>query len=148
MIIDEKEYSSIGVGFMVLLGVADGDTDKDMEVLCDKIAKLRIFTDENDKMNLSLAQVAERGTETAVMVVSNFTLCGNCSHGNRPEFFGAAAPDEANRLYEHFCSLCESEVSHVGRGIFGADMELTIVNEGPVTIVMDSNVLLKKGSQE
>ena len=76
---------------MVLLGVADGDTDKDMEVLCDKIAKLRIFTDENDKMNLSLAQVTERGTETAVMVVSNFTLCGNCSHGNRPEFFGAAA---------------------------------------------------------
>ena len=99
MLIDDKEYSSIETGFLVLLGVADGDTEKDMELLCDKIAKLRIFTDENDKMNLSLTQLSEKGTDTAVMVVSNFTLCGNCSHGNRPEFFGAAAPEAANRLY-------------------------------------------------
>lgn len=145
MIIDDKEYSEIGVGFMVLLGVADGDTDKDMEVLCDKVAKLRIFTDENDKMNLSLSQVAERGTETAVMVVSNFTLCGNCSHGNRPEFFGAAAPDEANRLYEAFVERMRTVHNlRVETGVFGAHMHVRIENNGPVTLIIDSADLKKK----
>ncbi len=145
MIIDEKEYSSIGIGFLVLLGVAEGDTDKDMEVLCDKIAKLRIFTDENDKMNLSLSQLAERGVDTAVMVVSNFTLCGNCSHGNRPEFFGAAAPDEANRLYEAFVE--RMKIVHglrVETGVFGEHMHVRIENNGPVTLVIDSSELKKR----
>ncbi len=145
MIIDEKEYSSIGVGFLVLLGVADGDTDKDMELLCNKIAKLRIFTDENDKMNLSLSQLAERGTETAVMVVSNFTLCGNCSHGNRPEFFGAAAPDQANRLYEAFVERMRNvHKLRVETGVFGEHMHVRIENNGPVTLVIDSSELKKK----
>ncbi len=145
MIINEKEYSSIGVGFLVLLGVAGGDTDKDMELLCDKIAKLRIFTDENDKMNLSLSQLAEKGTETAVMVVSNFTLCGNCSHGNRPEFFGAAEPYEANRLYEAFVERMRKVHNlRVETGVFGEHMHVRIENNGPITLVIDSNDLKKK----
>ena len=145
MIINEKEYSSINTGFLVLLGVAEGDTDKDMEALCDKIAKMRVFTDENGKMNLSLSALSERGTETAVMVVSNFTLCGNCSHGNRPEFTGAAAPDEANRLYEAFVERMRNVHSlRVETGIFGAHMHVKIENNGPVTLVIDSNDLRKK----
>ena len=129
-------------GLCVLLGVAREDSEEDARALVQKITELRIFRDENDKMNLSLKDV---GGE--LLVVSNFTLLAAYKKGRRPDFFGAASPDEANRLYEYFCSLCESEVGHVGRGVFGADMELTIVNEGPVTIVMDSKVLLKKGPQ-
>ena len=145
MVIDEKEYSSIGVGFLVLLGVAEGDTEKDMEVLCDKIAKLRIFTDENDKMNLSLSQLSERGTDTAVMVVSNFTLCGNCSHGNRPEFFGAAEPKIANELYEAFVERMRREHKlRVETGVFGEHMHVSIENNGPVTLIIDSADLKKK----
>jgi D-tyrosyl-tRNA(Tyr) deacylase len=129
-------------GLCVLLGVAKEDTEEDAEALVKKLVELRIFCDENDKMNLSVKDV---GGE--LLVISNFTLLAAYRKGRRPDFFGAAAPNEANRLYEYFCSLCESEISHVGRGIFGADMELTIVNDGPVTIVMDSNVLLKKNTQ-
>lgn len=145
MIIDEKEYSSIGAGFLVLLGVAQGDSEKDMELLCDKIAKLRIFTDENDKMNLSLTQLSERGVDTAVMVVSNFTLCGNCSHGNRPEFFGAAAPDVANELYEKFVQRMRNLHNlRVETGVFGEHMKVRIENNGPVTLIIDSADLKKK----
>ena len=130
-------------GLCVLVGVAKGDTEDDAKALVQKLVELRIFRDENDKMNLSLKDV---GGE--ILAVSNFTLLAAYKKGRRPDYFGAASPDEANRLYEYFCSLCEREVSHVGRGVFGADMELTIVNEGPVTIVMDSNVLLKKNTKE
>ena len=90
-------------------------------------------------MNLSIKDIAGE-----MLVVSNFTLLAAYRKGRRPDFFGAAPPDEANRLYEYFCSLCKKDISSVEKGIFGADMELTIVNDGPVTIVMDSNVLLKK----
>ena len=128
-------------GLCVLLGVAKEDTEEDAKALVKKLVELRIFRDENDKMNLSLKDI-----DGELLVVSNFTLLASYKKGRRPDYFGAAAPDEADRLYEYFCSLCESEVSHVSRGIFGADMELTIVNEGPVTIVMDSNVLLKKNA--
>ena len=145
MIIDNEVFSEINTGFLVLLGVADGDTEKDIELLCDKIAKLRIFTDENDKMNLSLSQLAERGTETAVMVVSNFTLCGNCSHGNRPEFFGAAAPEAANKLYEAFVARLRTlHGIRTETGVFGAHMHVRIENNGPVTLVIDSADLKKK----
>ena len=123
-------------GLCVLLGVAKEDTEEDAEALVKKLVELRIFCDENDKMNLSVKDV-----DGELLVISNFTLLAAYRKGRRPDFFGAAAPNEANRLYEYFCSLCESEISHVGRGIFGADMELTIVNDGPVTIVMDSKVL-------
>ena len=132
-------------GLMILLGVANGDSEEDARLLATKICNLRIFTDENDKMNLSLAQVAEKGTETAVMVVSNFTLCGNCSHGNRPEFFGAAAPDEANRLYEAFCERLRTVHNlRVETGVFGAHMHVQIENNGPVTLIIDSADLKKK----
>ena len=137
--VEGQRISAIGQGLLVLLGVAEGDTERDAEVLAAKIANLRIFSDENDKMNLSLLTV---GGE--MLVVSQFTLCADCRKGRRPDYVMAAAPAEANRLYEYFSGLLKCELKHTAQGIFGADMELTIVNDGPVTIVMDSKVLLKK----
>lgn len=139
--VDGKIVGECKQGFCVLLGVAKEDTEEDAKALAKKLIELRIFRDENDKMNLSLKDV---GGE--LLVVSNFTLLAAYKKGRRPDFFGAASPDEAERLYEYFCSLCESEISHVAKGVFGADMNLSIVNQGPVTIVMDSNVLLKKNT--
>ena len=126
-------------GFCILLGVAKGDSEEDVDALVKKILELRIFCDENDKMNLSITDI---GGE--LLIVSNFTLLAAYKKGRRPDFTNAAPPSEANRLYEYFCSLCEKGVKHLGRGVFGAEMELTIVNDGPVTITMDSRVLLKK----
>lgn len=128
-----------GKGLCILLGVAKGDTEEDARALAQKIVDLRIFNDENDRMNLSLKDV-----DGEMLVVSNFTLLAAYKKGKRPDYFGAAAPDEANRLYEYFCSLVDGQIKHVGRGIFGADMEINMVCDGPVTIVMDSNVLLGK----
>lgn len=125
-------------GLMILLGVAEGDTEKDADVLATKISKLRIFEDENAKMNLSVTDI---GGEA--LVVSNFTLLANYSHGNRPEFLQAAKPGVAQPLYQYFCERLETSVKHVGRGVFGADMAVTIMGDGPVTIVMDSRVLIK-----
>lgn len=139
VVVEEKTVGKCGHGLCVLLGVAREDTEEDAKALVQKLVELRIFCDENDKMNLSIKDI---GGE--MLVVSNFTLLAAYRKGRRPDFFGAAPPDEANRLYEYFCSLCKAEVSFVEQGIFGADMELTVVNDGPVTIVMDSNVLLKK----
>ena len=139
--VDGKTVGKCSRGLCVLVGVAKEDTEEDAKVLVKKLVELRIFRDENDKMNLSLKDI-----DGELLVVSNFTLLAAYKKGRRPDYFGAASPDEADRLYQYFCSLCESEVSHVDRGVFGADMELTIVNEGPVTIVMDSNVLLKKNT--
>ena len=141
--VDGQTVGKCAHGLCVLLGVAKEDTEEDAIALVKKLVELRIFCDENDKMNLSLKDI-----DGELLVISNFTLLAAYRKGRRPDFFGAAAPNEANRLYEYFCSLCEAEISHVGRGIFGADMELTIVNDGPVTIVMDSNVLLKKNTQQ
>ena len=124
---------------MILLGVADGDDNNDAELLAAKIAKLRIFCDEAGKMNLSVKDVCGEA-----LVVSNFTLLANYVKGNRPDYFGAAAPAEADRLYKYFGSLLETEIGHVEYGVFGADMEVTIVNDGPVTIVMDSKMLKQK----
>ena len=137
--VDGNIVGECGSGLCVLLGVAREDTEEDARALVQKMVELRIFRDENDKMNLSLKDI---GGE--LLVVSNFTLLAAYKKGRRPDFFGAAAPADAERLYEYFCSLCEVEIPHVARGIFGADMDLTITNQGPVTIVMDSNVLLKK----
>ena len=125
-------------GLAILLGVAGGDTDKDAEVLVEKISKLRIFTDENDKMNLSVMDI-----DGEALVVSNFTLLANYAHGNRPDYMSAAKPDEANRLYEYFCLLLGKKIRSVEKGVFGADMALEISNDGPVTIVMDSKILIK-----
>lgn len=140
--VDGEQVGASGRGLCILLGVAREDTRTDAELLAAKIAKLRIFSDENDKMNLSVCDI---GGE--VLVVSNFTLLANYSHGNRPEYFGAAAPDAANELYEYFAELMERQVGHVGRGVFGAHMLVDIHANGPVTIVMDSEKLKKKGKE-
>ena len=137
--VDGERISEIGRGLLILLGVAEGDTDRDAEVLAAKIANLRIFSDEQDKMNLSLLTV-----EGEALVVSQFTLCASCVRGRRPDFFSAAKPDEAERLYLYFCERIKSEgVSRIATGVFGADMKVSLVNDGPVTIILDT-VELKK----
>ena len=125
-------------GFLILLGVLKGDSSNDALLLADKIAKLRVFSDADDKMNLSLADI---GGE--VLIVSNFTLGADYSHGNRPSFFDSAPPDEAVVLYEEFLGLMRDRVPHVACGIFGADMHISAEADGPVTIVMDSKKLVK-----
>ena len=136
--VDGEVVGKCEKGLAILLGVSDGDLDKDAEVLAEKISKLRIFTDENDKMNLSLMDV-----DGEALVISNFTLLANDAHGNRPDYMSAAKPAEANRLYEYFCELLSKKVKSLGKGIFGADMAVEISNDGPVTIVMDSKILVK-----
>ena len=137
--VDGKTVGSCNKGLCILLGVASEDTEEDAHVLVNKIVGLRIFTDENDKMNLSITDI---GGE--MLVVSNFTLLASYKKGKRPDYINAAPPLQAERLYEYFSELCRGEIGRVENGIFGAKMELEIVNDGPVTIVMDSNVLLKK----
>ena len=137
---DGVPTGTCGKGFVILLGVLDGDTEEEARLLAEKISKFRIFSDENGKMNLALGDI---GGE--VLVVSNFTLNANYSHGNRPEYMQAASPDEANRLYEFFIEKFEEAIGKsVGRGVFGAHMEYEIINDGPVTIVMESDVLKKR----
>ena len=136
--VGESVVGKCGKGLAILLGVADGDEQKDAETLATKISKLRIFEDENGKMNRSIMDV---GGEA--LVVSNFTLLANYSHGNRPEYLSAAAPAVAQPLYEYFCERLGEGVEHVGCGVFGADMAVEIMGDGPVTIVMDSRVLIK-----
>jgi len=127
-------------GLAILLGVSGEDTEKDAEVLSAKIAKLRIFNDENDKMNLSLLDI---GGEA--LVVSNFSLLANYKHGNRPDYLAAAAPAVAEKLYEDFCKLLSAQLGkHVDTGVFGAEMKVDIFGDGPITIVMDSKELIKK----
>ena len=134
--IDGKINGECAHGLMILLGVAKGDTEEDARLLATKISKLRIFCDDNGKMNLSIKDV-----DGEALVVSQFTLLANYKKGNRPDYFGAAEPSVAISLYEYFVELMRSEVKHVGTGIFGADMQVSILNDGPVTIVMDSNQL-------
>lgn len=126
-------------GLAILLGVAEGDSEKDADALALKISKLRIFCDENDKMNLSINDIGG-----SALVISQFTLLANYAKGNRPDYFGAASPDVANGLYEYFCEKLAALIpGEVGRGVFGADMLCEFINNGPVTIVMDSKVLVK-----
>ena len=128
---------SVGKGLLVLLGVEKEDTDRDLEYLLDKVAGLRIFEDENEKMNLSALDIGAQ-----MLVVSQFTLCADCSHGRRPSFTPAAPPKEANGLYEYFTSrLKEAGISRVENGVFGADMQVSLVNDGPVTIILNSEEL-------
>lgn len=135
--VENKITGQIDKGFMLLLGVENGDTEKEADILASKISTLRIFTDDNDKMNLSLADV-----KGEVLVVSNFTLCADCSHGRRPSFINAARPDTANPLYEYFCNkFLENGVEKVEKGIFGADMLVSIENDGPVTLILDTKEL-------
>ena len=135
--IDGELYSKIEKGFMILLGVLDGDTAEDADKLIAKIPVLRIFEDENGKMNKSSLDV---GGE--ILLVSQFTLCADCSHGRRPSFTASAPPEEAKRLYEYVAhGLAQSGVRSVGTGVCGADMQVELVNDGPVTIILDSKEL-------
>ena len=136
----DGEFSgSVEKGIYILLGVIKGDEKRDAELLADKIAKCRIFADENDKMNLSVKDI-----DGEVMVVSNFTLGANYKHGNRPDYFASAAPSEANELYEYFVELMTERVKKVATGKFGADMRTELSTDGPVTVVMDSEILKGK----
>lgn len=131
--IDGSLHSQIDKGLLVLLGVLDTDTEADAEYLAKKIADTRIFSDEQGKMNLSCRDI---GGE--IMVVSNFTLYGDTKKGNRPSFIRAARPEKADPLYEYFCGLLREHGYTVKTGVFGADMKLSSVNDGPVTLVMES----------
>lgn len=137
--VDGKTVGSCGEGLMILLGVANGDCEEDARLLAAKICNLRIFSDENGKMNLSVKNI-----DGEALIISQFTLMANYKHGNRPDYLESAPPAEAERLYEFFKSLMAAELRSVGCGIFGADMKVSLVNDGPVTIVMDSEVLKKK----
>ena len=130
--VDGKTAGKIGSGLLVLLGVGQGDTEKDCERLAEKIVNLRIFSDENDKINLSLKDI-----DGEMLVVSQFTLYADCKKGHRPNFLNAAKPDEANRLYEYFISVCKEKVRKVESGIFGADMKISLLNDGPFTIILE-----------
>lgn len=134
--VDGEVVGKIGHGYMILLGVTQGDTEDDLDKLLAKILKLRIFEDENGKMNRSVLDVGG-----GLLVISQFTLMANYRQGNRPDFLAAAAPDEANRLYELFVSRASEQVALVQKGVFGAHMAVELVNDGPVTICMDSEVL-------
>ncbi len=123
-------------GLMILLGVAEGDSKTDAELLATKISNLRIFNDENDKMNLSLKSI-----DGEALVISQFTLMANYRHGNRPDFLMSAPPALANELYEYFVKCLAENIRRVETGVFGAHMEVELINDGPVTIVMDSEVL-------
>ncbi|MBE6602297.1 MAG: D-tyrosyl-tRNA(Tyr) deacylase [Ruminococcaceae bacterium] len=137
--VDGSCCGSCKEGLLVLLGVAEGDSELDAELLCRKIVNLRIFTDENDKMNRSVKDI-----DGEMLVISQFTLLANYRHGNRPDFMASAKPQEAQRLYEYFKTLAARELRRVESGIFGAHMEVSLLNNGPVTIVMDSEVLKSK----
>lgn len=135
--VDNKIIGECKQGFMILLGVIDGDTENDADKLIKKIPVLRIFEDENGKMNKSLLDI-----DGEILVVSQFTLAADCSHGRRPSFTSSAPPDIANELYEYFVGeLKAAGVKSVQTGEFGADMAVELLNDGPVTIVLDSKEL-------
>lgn len=135
--VNGKVVGEIGKGFMILLGVMQGDIKEDADKLVKKIPNLRIFEDENGKMNLSCLDV-----NGEMLVVSQFTLCADCSHGRRPSFIKSAPPDEADNLYQYFVEeLKKAGVSKVETGQFGADMKVELINDGPVTIILDSEEL-------
>ena len=122
---------AIDKGLLIFLGIEADDTEDMLQKYADKIIKLRIFEDENGKTNRSLLDV-----NGSLLIVSQFTLCADCSHGNRPGFTGAKAPAEANRMYEEFIRICKEQVEIVEHGEFGADMKVALVNDGPFTILL------------
>lgn len=130
--VDKKVVGKINQGFMVLLGVAEGDTKEKADYLVKKLCNLRVFEDENKKMNLALKDV-----NGELLIISQFTLCADTSGGNRPSFINAEKPDKANEMYEYFCNKCQENGIHVEKGIFGADMQVSLINDGPVTIIIE-----------
>ena len=136
---DGIKTADTGCGLYILLGVEKDDTEKDADLLAEKISKLRIFSDADGKLNLSVKDI-----DGEISVVSNFTLNANYAHGNRPDYFSGAAPKEAERLYKYFVSIMKSKVRKCESGVFGADMRTEMSTDGPVTIVMNSKVLYTK----
>ena len=135
--VDGKIVGEIQKGFLILLGVAEGDIEADAEKLAKKISLMRVFEDNEGKMNLSVQDIYGE-----ILVVSQFTLCADCKKGNRPSFVGAMRPEGATRLYELFMALLKDYgVKRVEHGIFGADMKVSLVNDGPVTIILDTEML-------
>ena len=137
--IDGQVVGSIGKGFLILLGVGPEDTEEKCRYLCEKALGLRVFEDENGKMNKSLADVGGQ-----VLVVSQFTLYGNCRKGRRPSFTDAAGPELGNRLYEKFLAICEELGYPPQHGRFGASMQVESVNDGPVTLILDTDQLMNE----
>ena len=134
--VDNEIVGKINQGFMVLLGVADEDTDADIKYLADKIINLRVFEDSDGKMNLSLNDI-----KGELLIVSQFTLYGDCRKGRRPSFDKAGKPEHAKAMYEKFIDYCKNEGFTVESGIFAADMSVSLVNDGPVTLLLDSTKL-------
>ena len=130
--VDGKTVGAINKGFLVLLGVTHNDTKEIADYLVKKLCNLRVFEDEVGKMNLSLKDV-----NGELLIVSQFTLYADCNGGNRPSFINAAKPDMANELYEYFCEKCKEKNIEVQKGIFGADMKVSLLNDGPVTIILE-----------
>jgi D-tyrosyl-tRNA(Tyr) deacylase len=124
---------SIEKGFLIYLGIKQGDTEDEADYLVKKICNMRIFSDENDKINLSLNDVGG-----SLLIVSQFTLYADTAHGNRPSFTDACKPDVAEKLYDYFCDECSEKIEIVQRGVFGADMKVFSLNDGPFTILIDS----------
>lgn len=137
VVVDGNEIGKIGNGFMVLIGVSKEDDRAIADKMVDKMIKLRIFEDENGKTNLSLGDV-----DGELLLISQFTLYANCKKGNRPSFIDAGAPDEANAIYEYIIERCKERVNVVERGEFGADMKVSLLNDGPFTIVLDSSEIM------
>ena len=132
--IEGAVVSSINQGYLILLGISDTDTKEMLQKYVDKIVNMRIFADENGKTNLSIKDVGG-----SMLIVSQFTLYADCRKGNRPSFTKAGAPDHANELYEEFVRLCREQIENVGTGEFGADMKVSLENDGPFTICIDSD---------
>ena len=130
--VNQECVGKIGQGFLVLLGVKKGDTKQDAEYLAKKICNMRIFEDDKGKMNINIKDI-----KGEILVVSQFTLYADCRSGNRPSFIEAARPDEAIPLYEYFCNECARKGLDVQKGIFGADMKVQLLNDGPVTIIIE-----------
>lgn len=137
--VDGEVKGKIGKGFMVLIGIGHDDTKEIADVMVKKMLGLRIFADENGKTNLSLDKV-----DGQLLLISQFTLYADCRHGNRPGFTDAAGPELANDLYEYIIAKCKEQVPVVEKGVFGADMKVSLTNDGPFTIVLNSNDLIKK----
>lgn len=137
--VDGEVKGKIGRGFMVLVGIAGTDTREIADKMIKKMTGLRIFADENGKTNLSLADVGG-----SLLMISQFTLYADCRHGNRPSFIHAGEPVMANELYEYICDECRKTVPLVEKGVFGADMKVSLVNDGPFTIVLDSDEICRK----
>jgi D-tyrosyl-tRNA(Tyr) deacylase len=130
--VDGKVVGKIDKGYMVLIGIKQDDTISEADYLVKKLINLRVFEDQNGKMNLALKDVGGQ-----LLLISQFTLYGDCSDGNRPSFIEAAKPDKANELYEYIIAKCREKIEKVETGIFGADMKVELLNDGPVTIIME-----------